>query len=250
MDAALRFLDDQRASTICDELAEFVGDSVGQHRPGARRRRAARVRMGGVAARARRSDSRGDLGHAAASGGVRSLGWRARRADRPHLRPLRRAAARSHRRLGLAAVRADRAQRPPLRPRRQRRQSVDADSRSSPPKRASRRATPPPVNLRFLFEAEEEIGSPSLPALVRERRDALACDVVLSADGGMWRAERPSLNLSARGIGGARVHGARPGQGSALGPARRRRGESAPRGRGAGRIAPRSRRTHRGRGFL
>jgi acetylornithine deacetylase/succinyl-diaminopimelate desuccinylase-like protein len=59
---------------------------------------------------------------------------------------------------------------------------------------------PPPVNLRFLFEAEEEIGSPSLTALVRERRHALACDVVLSADGGMWRAERPSLNLSARGI--------------------------------------------------
>jgi acetylornithine deacetylase/succinyl-diaminopimelate desuccinylase-like protein len=58
----------------------------------------------------------------------------------------------------------------------------------------------PPVNLRFLFEAEEEIGSPSLPALVRDRRDALACDVALSADGGMWRAERPSLNLSARGI--------------------------------------------------
>lgn len=60
--------------------------------------------------------------------------------------------------------------------------------------------TPPPVNLRFLFEAEEEIGSPSLTTLVRDRREALACDVVLSADGGMWRADRPSLNLSARGI--------------------------------------------------
>ena len=60
----------------------------------------------------------------------------------------------------------------------------------------------PPVNLRFLFEAEEEIGSPSLTALVRDHREALACDVVLSADGGMWRAERPSLNLSARGMAG------------------------------------------------
>jgi len=57
-----------------------------------------------------------------------------------------------------------------------------------------------PVNLRMLIEAEEEIGSPSLPALVRERRGALACDVALSADGGMWRAERPSLNISARGL--------------------------------------------------
>jgi acetylornithine deacetylase/succinyl-diaminopimelate desuccinylase-like protein len=58
----------------------------------------------------------------------------------------------------------------------------------------------PPVNLRFLFEAEEEIGSPSLPGLVRARRDALACDVALSADGGMWRAEAPSLTVSARGL--------------------------------------------------
>jgi acetylornithine deacetylase/succinyl-diaminopimelate desuccinylase-like protein len=60
--------------------------------------------------------------------------------------------------------------------------------------------TQPPVNLRFLFEAEEEIGSPSLPGLVRDRRDALACDVVLSADGGMMRAEVPSITVSARGL--------------------------------------------------
>jgi acetylornithine deacetylase/succinyl-diaminopimelate desuccinylase-like protein len=59
---------------------------------------------------------------------------------------------------------------------------------------------PPPVNLRFLFEAEEEIGSPNLAPLVRDQRDALACDVVISADGGMWRADKPSLNLSMRGL--------------------------------------------------
>ncbi len=58
----------------------------------------------------------------------------------------------------------------------------------------------PPVNLRFLFEAEEEIGSPSLPGLVEDRRDALACDAALSADGGMWRAESPSITVSARGL--------------------------------------------------
>ena len=58
----------------------------------------------------------------------------------------------------------------------------------------------PPVNLRFLFESEEEIGSPDLPALVRARRDALACDVALSADGGMWRADVPSITVSARGL--------------------------------------------------
>jgi acetylornithine deacetylase/succinyl-diaminopimelate desuccinylase-like protein len=60
--------------------------------------------------------------------------------------------------------------------------------------------TQPPVNLRFLFEAEEEIGSPNLPDLVRTHRDALGCDVVLSADGAMWRAEAPSITISARGL--------------------------------------------------
>jgi len=58
----------------------------------------------------------------------------------------------------------------------------------------------PPLNLRFLFEAEEEIGSPNLPDLVRARRDELACDVALSADGGMWRADVPSITISARGL--------------------------------------------------
>jgi acetylornithine deacetylase/succinyl-diaminopimelate desuccinylase-like protein len=58
----------------------------------------------------------------------------------------------------------------------------------------------PPVNLRFLFEAEEEIGSIDLPNLVRARRDALACNVVLSADGGMWRPDIPSINVSSRGL--------------------------------------------------
>ena len=60
----------------------------------------------------------------------------------------------------------------------------------------------PPVNLRLLFEAEEEVGSPHLPDLVRERAEELACDVVLSADGGMWRADLPSLTTSARGMCG------------------------------------------------
>jgi acetylornithine deacetylase/succinyl-diaminopimelate desuccinylase-like protein len=59
---------------------------------------------------------------------------------------------------------------------------------------------PPPINLRFLFEAEEEVGSPNLPGIVRARTDALACDVVLSADGAMWRADRPSISVSARGL--------------------------------------------------
>ena len=58
----------------------------------------------------------------------------------------------------------------------------------------------PPVNLRFLFEAEEEVGSPNLAPLVAARAEELACDVVLSADGGMWRADLPTLVIGARGM--------------------------------------------------
>lgn len=64
----------------------------------------------------------------------------------------------------------------------------------------SRAGERPAVNLRFLFESEEEIGSPSLGPLVRERAADLACDVVLSADGGMWRPDVPTLVTGARGM--------------------------------------------------
>lgn len=56
-----------------------------------------------------------------------------------------------------------------------------------------------PVNLKFLFEGEEEIGSPSLPALLRERRNIFHADYVLSADGGQVSPEQPGLCLGLRG---------------------------------------------------
>jgi acetylornithine deacetylase/succinyl-diaminopimelate desuccinylase-like protein len=58
----------------------------------------------------------------------------------------------------------------------------------------------PPVNLRFLIEGEEEIGSPHLPAYVRARADELACDLVISADGAMWRPTEPSLSIASKGL--------------------------------------------------
>ncbi len=57
-----------------------------------------------------------------------------------------------------------------------------------------------PLNVKFLFEGEEEVGSAHLPALVEEKAGRLACDLVLSADGGMWSADVPSLTVSARGL--------------------------------------------------
>ena len=57
-----------------------------------------------------------------------------------------------------------------------------------------------PVNLIFLVEGEEEVGSPSLPGFLDREKSRLAADVVVSADGGMWRADHPSTMISARGI--------------------------------------------------
>jgi len=59
-----------------------------------------------------------------------------------------------------------------------------------------------PVNIKFLIEGEEEIGSPSLDTLIRDNRTLLAADVVLSADGAMWRIDEPSLTVASRGLAG------------------------------------------------
>lgn len=57
-----------------------------------------------------------------------------------------------------------------------------------------------PVNLKFCFEGEEEIGSRNLPAFVAANRDLFACDLVLSADGTQWSEDQPSLLVGLRGI--------------------------------------------------
>jgi acetylornithine deacetylase/succinyl-diaminopimelate desuccinylase-like protein len=57
-----------------------------------------------------------------------------------------------------------------------------------------------PLNVKFLFDGEEEIGSPSLPAFLSTHADALAADLVVSADGGMWRPSEPSITTAAKGL--------------------------------------------------
>jgi acetylornithine deacetylase/succinyl-diaminopimelate desuccinylase-like protein len=63
----------------------------------------------------------------------------------------------------------------------------------------------PPVNVAFLFEGEEEIGSPSLTGIVREHRDWLAADAVLSADGGQYRNDAPSQTVARKGLVGMHI---------------------------------------------
>src|SRR3954454_18459193 len=49
----------------------------------------------------------------------------------------------------------------------------------------------PPLSVKFLIEGEEEIGSPSLAGFLRSHADGLAADLVVSADGAMWRPSEP-----------------------------------------------------------
>jgi acetylornithine deacetylase/succinyl-diaminopimelate desuccinylase-like protein len=59
-----------------------------------------------------------------------------------------------------------------------------------------------PINVKCMFEGEEEIGSPSLDAFISDNTGLLAADVVLSADGAMWRIDEPSLTVASRGLAG------------------------------------------------
>lgn len=57
-----------------------------------------------------------------------------------------------------------------------------------------------PVNVKFLFEGQEEIGSPQLSDFIPKQRDLLSCDLILSADGGQWAEDQPALELGLRGL--------------------------------------------------
>ena len=62
-----------------------------------------------------------------------------------------------------------------------------------------------PVNIKFLFEGQEEIGSPQLPDFLKSHRELFACDLILNADSGQWSEDQPSLLTSLRGLCGLQV---------------------------------------------
>ncbi len=57
-----------------------------------------------------------------------------------------------------------------------------------------------PINVKFLFEGEEEIGSPNLPKFVEANKGMLKADGVVCCDGGDDPSGRPSINLGLKGI--------------------------------------------------
>jgi acetylornithine deacetylase/succinyl-diaminopimelate desuccinylase-like protein len=57
-----------------------------------------------------------------------------------------------------------------------------------------------PVNLKFVLDGAEEIGSPSLALLRETEPDAMRADVVFCADGPAHESGRPKIVLGSRGI--------------------------------------------------
>jgi acetylornithine deacetylase/succinyl-diaminopimelate desuccinylase-like protein len=57
-----------------------------------------------------------------------------------------------------------------------------------------------PINVKFLIEGEEEIGSPSLDAFLDRNRELLACDLVLNPDAGILGPDTPTIAYGLRGL--------------------------------------------------
>ena len=64
----------------------------------------------------------------------------------------------------------------------------------------------PPINVSFIFEGEEEIGSPNFRDILRDHKEFLKADAVISADGGQHSEDTPSLGVSLKGLGGLQVN--------------------------------------------
>lgn len=57
-----------------------------------------------------------------------------------------------------------------------------------------------PVTVRIFIEGEEEVGSDTLPDLLKAYQDRLAADVIVIADSGNWDIGVPALTTSLRGL--------------------------------------------------
>ena len=57
-----------------------------------------------------------------------------------------------------------------------------------------------PLNLKFLLEGEEEVGSPSLPPFLKEHGDLLRADIVVNCDGEVLGPMLPSITYALRGL--------------------------------------------------
>lgn len=57
-----------------------------------------------------------------------------------------------------------------------------------------------PVNVKFVIEGEEEVGSDNLDGFLRDHRDRLACDVAVISDTAQYAPGIPAITYGLRGI--------------------------------------------------
>ena len=58
----------------------------------------------------------------------------------------------------------------------------------------------PDVNVKFLVEGEEEIGSPSLDDVLKTHQDLFAADIVVISDGSMITPNTPTITYGLKGL--------------------------------------------------
>jgi acetylornithine deacetylase/succinyl-diaminopimelate desuccinylase-like protein len=57
-----------------------------------------------------------------------------------------------------------------------------------------------PVNVKFIFEGEEEIGSENIQKFIKKNKKLLKCDAVLISDTSMYAPGIPTINYGLRGL--------------------------------------------------
>lgn len=62
-----------------------------------------------------------------------------------------------------------------------------------------------PVNIKCLFEGQEEIGSPHLPPFIVANKDKFSCDYIVSSDGSQWSESQPCIWLSTKGLSALQI---------------------------------------------
>ena len=63
-----------------------------------------------------------------------------------------------------------------------------------------------PVNVKFIIEGEEEIGSPNSTTLyVEENKEKLAADLILISDTGLYAPGKPAVCYGLRGLTGVQI---------------------------------------------
>lgn len=63
-----------------------------------------------------------------------------------------------------------------------------------------------PVNVKFILEGEEEIGSPNLVPFIKNNKELLSCDMVLISDTAMFAEDQPSITYGLRGLAYMEIH--------------------------------------------